>query len=166
MPQKLYQHRIRAGSTMTKWSVSEIPSYLKPLLAHFSYEKAREYFRIYSLFITVREIYNFSKSRLSQDLQANFESLTLPHLVEFICDIYRFKQDPYCLKPQIAKLLKSIGTDSALLSKNTKRLFIFYTSPKFLHFARIAVCAYGFYEWIKNLECKFRHWWRRNKISF
>lgn len=145
LPQKLYQHRIRAGSTMTTWSKSEIPSYLKPLLAHFSYEKAREYFRIYSLFITVREIYGYSKSHLTQNLQADFESLTLPHLLDLICKIYSFYKDPYNLKSQITDLLKLL--DSSLLPHKIKKHFLIYR----LHIAPI-------YESLKNAERKIRHW--------
>ena len=158
LPQKLYQHRIRKGSTMTKWSASEIPSYLKPLCAHFSYDMAREYFRIYSLTITTKRLYEFSNSGVDEDLRDDFRAFTMTYLLEFIIKVYEYPKDPYHLRAQIAELLKSMGKNS--LSKKVKRYFVFYASPKLCKYIWVLRIFKSFYESLKNLERKFRHWRR------
>ena len=161
LPRKLYNYRIRAGSTMTKWSKDEIPSYLKPLCAHFSYNKARQYFRIYSLVVSLKAMQDFAKNRVADDLRADFMSLTLPYLLEICCEVYEFAKDPYRLKPQIADLLKSLGADSPLLPRRIKRHFVLYTRPILWHIAPVIL---PLYESLKNIERKFRRW-RRGLFS-
>ena len=127
LPRPLYRYRIRAGSTMTTWSKDEIPSYLKPLCAHFLYNKARQYFRIYLLVVSLKAMQDFAKNRVADDLRADFMSFILPYLLELCCEVYKFTKDPYRLKPQVADLLKSLVADSPLLPRKIKKHFLLYT---------------------------------------
>lgn len=162
IPQKLYNYRIRKGSTMGAWSKDEIPSYVKPFCAHFPYQKARAYFRIYSLVISVQGLMEFAKTHFRaearqtnnsnknsplQDLQKysqkqsdlnkirsnlkqaqdDFLALTLPLLLEIICEIFYFYKDPYHLKAQTAKIIKDLGAESSMLPGRVRKYFALYT---------------------------------------
>lgn len=150
IPQKLYNYRIRKGSTMSAWNKDEIPSYVKPFCVHFPYQKARAYFRIYSLVISVQGLMEFAKTHFRdeahqtnnsnknsplQDLQKysqnqaqdDFLALTLPLLLEIICEIFYFYKDPYHLKAQTAKIIKDLGAESSMLPGRVRKYFALYT---------------------------------------
>lgn len=162
IPQKLYNYRIRKGSTMSAWSKDEIPSYVKPFCAHFPYQKARAYFRIYSLVVSVQGLIEFAKTHFAdeahqtknsnknsplQDLQKysqkqsdlnkiqsnlnqtqnDFLALTLPLLLEIICEIFYFYKDPYHLKAKTAKIIKDLGAESSMLPGRVRKYFALYT---------------------------------------
>lgn len=116
IPQKIYYYRIRKNSTTSAWSKDEIPSYVKPFCAYFPYSKARKYFRIYSLVITVKELMKFANS-LPKNAQSDFMAITLPLLIKIICEIFHFYKDPYFLKAQVVEIIRDLGVDSALLPK-------------------------------------------------
>lgn len=143
IPQKLYHYRIRKGSTMSAWSKDEIPSYVKPFCVHFPYQKARAYFRIYSLVVSVQGLMEFAKTHFRdeasqtknsplQDLQKqaqdDFLALTLPLLLEIICEIFYFYKDPYHLKAQTAKIIKDLGAESSVLPGRVRKYFALYTA--------------------------------------
>lgn len=127
IPQKLYHYRIRKGSTMSAWSKDEIPSYVKPFCAHFPYQKARAYFRIYSLVISVQGLMEFSKNNIPKEMQNDFLALTLPLLLEIICEIFYFYKDPYHLKAKTAKIIKDLGAESSMLPGRVRKYFALYT---------------------------------------
>lgn len=146
IPQKLYNYRIRKGSTMSAWSKDEIPSYVKPFCAHFPYQKARAYFRIYSLVISVQGLMEFAKTHFADEArqtnnsnknshlqdsqkqaQDDFLALTLPLLLEIICEIFYFYKDPYHLKAQTAKIIKDLGAESSMLPGRVRKYFALYT---------------------------------------
>lgn len=171
LPQKLYYYRIRKGSTMSAWGKDEIPSYVKPFCAHFPYQKARAYFRIYSLVISARGLMEFSKNNIPKEMQDDFLALTLPLLLEIICEIFYFYKDPYHLKAQTSEIIKELGADSALLPGRVKEKFGLYSSYycKYIWIImRIKnscnifkqITWSGIYQYIKTLERRFRHWRR------
>lgn len=146
IPQKLYHYRIRKGSTMSAWSKDEIPSYVKPFCAHFPYQKARAYFRIYSLVVSVQGLVEFAKTHFTDEAhqtknsnknsplqvsqkqaQNDFLALTLPLLLEIICEIFYFYKDPYHLKAQTAKIIKDLGAESSMLPGRVRKYFALYT---------------------------------------
>ena len=125
IPQKLYCYRIRKGSTTSAWGKDEIPSYLKPFCAYFPYSKARNYFQIYSLVISVKELMKFANS-LPKNAQSDFMAITLPALINIICEIFHFYKDPYFLKAQFVEIIRDLGADSALLPKRVVRHWALY----------------------------------------
>ena len=146
IPRKLYNYRIRKGSTMSAWSKDEIPSYVKPFCAHFPYQKARAYFRIYSLVVSVQGLMEFVKTHFRDEAhktknsnknsplqdsqkqaQNDFLAITLPLLLEIICEIFYFYKDPYHLKAQTAKIIKDLGAESSMLPRRVRKYFTLYT---------------------------------------
>lgn len=126
IPQKLYYYRIRKGSTMSAWDKDAIPSYVKPFCKHFPYQKARVYFRIYSLVISVQELLKFTKTHISKGVQNDFMAITLPLLIEIICEVFNFHKDPYHLKIQTAKIIKELGAESNILPKRVRGRYGLY----------------------------------------
>lgn len=155
IPQKLYFYRIRKGSTMSAWGKDEIPSYVKPLCAHFPYQKARAYFRINSLLISVRELMQFAKNSLPKDTQGDFLALTLPLLLEIICEIFNFYKDPYRLKTQVAEIIKELGSESALLPGRVRRHYGLY-----LRRWKLLCAMNNALKLPKRVERKIRHFLR------
>ena len=126
LPQKLYHYRIRKGSTMSAWNKDEIPSYLKPFCKHFPYQKARAYFRIYSLVISVQGLLKFTKSHIPKEAQNDFMTITLPLLVKIICEVFNFYKDPYHLKTQTANIIKEFGAESNILPEKVRGRYVLY----------------------------------------
>lgn len=164
LPQKLYNYLLRKSSTVSGWNKNEIPSYIVPLLDYFSYNQARKYFRIYSLTITIQSLYDFS-ANIKSDIRDDFLAFTCRYLLEIIIDIYGFNKDPYRIRVQVTELLKAFGEDSFILSKKVREYYKYYTNPKCLKYImvkkRIEAFISPYYQTLKSIERKFRHW-RKN----
>ena len=157
---------------MSAWNKDEIPSYLKPFCKHFPYQKARAYFRIYSLVISVQGLLKFTKSHIPKEAQNDFMIITLPLLVEIICEVFNFYKDPYHLKTQTANIIKEFGAESNILPEKVRGRYKWYQSMILCKYIWIMIHIENFlmsakkisfgqiYQYCKNLERRFRHWRR------
>ena len=109
MPRKLYNYRIRWGSTTTAAkNTKSLPPFVEPLRVEFG-DLAWEYFCVFSLCeITLNfakfcdECDRFEYKERGKLCRANF----LPHFLAQSCEILRFDRDIYGTKARFIELLK------------------------------------------------------------
>ena len=106
MPRKLYNYRIRGGSTTTTAKdTKSLPPFVEQLRGHFG-DLAWEYFCAFSLcemtlnFVATCD--RFEHKERGKLCRANF----LPHFLAQSCDILRFERDIYGTKARLVGLLK------------------------------------------------------------
>ena len=105
LPRKLYNYRIRWGSTTTTKNAKTLPPFVEPLRGEFG-DLAWEYFCAFSLcemtFALDSFCENYANKRVANLCKANF----LPHFLAQSCDILRFKRDICGTKARFKGLLK------------------------------------------------------------
>lgn len=159
LPKELVHYRVRPNNTSNFSGIKQknLPPFVKPLQRHFiDANEAWAYFSAYSWVILAKEFVEFCERYGDKVLCKRLKECFLGHLLSESCAIMRFKDDPYGAKDIFVKLVRQFGKQ--YLPKG-KRYFRYYGNPILWH-------SYNFYEWLKGVERKFRHWWRRNKISF
>ena len=106
LPRKLYNYRIRGGSTTTTAKDTKLlPPFVEPLRGEFG-DLAWEYFCAFSLCEMTLALdsfcENYANKRVANLCKANF----LPHFLAQSCDILRFKRDICGTKARFTGLLK------------------------------------------------------------
>lgn len=156
LPKELMHYRVRPNSVSNFSGVKQknLPPFVKPLQRHFiDANEAWAYFSAYSWVILVKEFVEFCERYGDKVLCKRLKECFLGHLLSESCAIMRFKDDPYDAKDISVKLVRQFGKQ--YLPKG-KRHFRCYGNPILWH-------SYNFYEWLKGVERKLRHRWRRKK---
>ena len=159
LPRKLYNYRIREGSTMTKWDFKEAPSYIKPLLAHFDYDMALQYFKSHCHLAIATELQKFCANLTDRRVANLCERTFIPSFLVELCDILTYQNDPYNLKAQFYALVSGRKMDllyikiiDNIIPKHLKRVrhYCFL-----LHFVPYLIVIRGRVK-LKNLCYKFK----------